>query len=59
MKKITLLFLFFLSMAASAQIQTVTYTVSPASFEETTAITITINGNYIDESTWGVVGNAL
>ena len=59
MKKITLLLLFFLSITAFAQQQTVTYSVSPASFEETTAITITINGNYINEATWGVVGNAL
>ncbi|SHF94761.1 Por secretion system C-terminal sorting domain-containing protein [Flavobacterium fluvii] len=59
MKKITLLFLFFLSIKAFAQQQTVTYTVSPASFEETTAITITINGNSVNEATWGVVGNAL
>ena len=59
MKKITLLLLFFLSITAFAQQQTVTYSVSPASFEETTAITITINGNSINESTWGVVGNAL
>ena len=59
MKKITLLLLFFLSITAFAQQQTVTYSVSPASFEETTAITITINGNSINEASWGVVGNAL
>jgi hypothetical protein len=51
--------LFFSSITAFAQQQTVTYTVSPASFEETTAITITINGNSVNESSWGVVGNAL
>lgn len=59
MKKIILFLLFFLSIAASAQQQTITYTVSPATFEETTSITITINGNSVNEATWGVTGNAL
>ncbi|MBC7846728.1 MAG: T9SS type A sorting domain-containing protein [Flavobacterium sp.] len=59
MKNITLLFLFFSSIVASAQQQTVTYSVNPASFEETSAVTITINGNSINEANWGVVGNAL
>lgn len=59
MKKTLFLGLFFLSIFASAQQQTVTYSISPATFEETTAITITINGNSINETTWGVTGNAL
>ncbi len=59
MKKTILLLLFFLSIGVFAQTQTVTYSISPASFEETTAITITINGNSINESAWGVTGNAL
>ncbi|MBP6757988.1 MAG: T9SS type A sorting domain-containing protein [Flavobacterium sp.] len=59
MKKITFLLLFFLSITAFAQQQTVTYSVNPASFEETATITITINGNSINEATWGVVGNSL
>ena len=59
MKKIILLFSCFFSIIAFAQQQTVTYSVSPAIFEETTAITITINGNSINESGWGVTGNAL
>ena len=59
MKKTLLLGLFFLSIFASAQQQTVTYSISPATFEETTAITITINGSSINEATWGVSGNAL
>ncbi|WP_396168332.1 alpha-amylase family glycosyl hydrolase [Flavobacterium sp.] len=58
MKKIVLLFLLITSLGYAQQ-QTVTYSVSPATFEETDAITITINGNSINESTWGVVGNAL
>ncbi|TDD76361.1 alpha-amylase family glycosyl hydrolase [Flavobacterium caseinilyticum] len=59
MKKTILFILFFLSIAATAQQQTVAYTVSPATFEETTSITITINGNSINEATWGITGNAL
>ncbi|WP_264566435.1 alpha-amylase family glycosyl hydrolase [Flavobacterium sp. N3904] len=59
MKKLILLFLFFLSLGAVAQIQTATYSVNPSTFEETTSITITINGSSINESIWGVTGNAL
>ena len=54
-----LLLLFLFSIAGFGQVQTVTYSVSPATFEETTAITITINGNSINETNWGVTGNAL
>lgn len=49
----------FVSLGCLAQQQTVTYSISPATFEETASITITINGNSINESTWGVTGNAL
>ena len=59
MKKITLLICLLLSAISFAQQQNVTYSVSPTSFEETTAVTITINGNSINEATWGVVGNAM
>ncbi len=59
MKKTILLLLFFLSIAAAAQKQTVPYSINPATFEETTAITITINGSNVNEATWGVTGNAL
>lgn len=59
MKKLILLLLLFVSLSSIAQIQTATYSISPAAFEETTSITITINGNSINESTWGVTGNAL
>jgi 1,4-alpha-glucan branching enzyme len=58
MKKIILLLLFF-EIGAYAQQQTATYSISPAIFEETTSITITINGSSINESTWGVAGNSL
>lgn len=59
MKKLILLLFLFLSLSSIAQIQTATYSINPATFEETTSITITINGSSINESTWGVTGNAL
>lgn len=59
MKRLILLLLFFVSLASHAQQQTVTYSISPATFEETTSITITINGSSINESTWGVSNNTL
>jgi len=60
MKKTLLLFFLLLSGSSFAQLaQTVTYSVSPAAFEETTSITITINGNSIDESSWSVTDNSL
>ncbi len=58
MKKIVLLFL-LVAVPVFAQQQTVSYAISPAVFEETTAITITINGSSINEASWGVTGNAL
>ncbi|GAA3763895.1 hypothetical protein GCM10022423_14720 [Flavobacterium ginsengiterrae] len=36
------------------QVQTVTYSINPATFEDTTPITITINGNSINETSWGI-----
>ncbi|WP_343696512.1 alpha-amylase family glycosyl hydrolase [Flavobacterium sp.] len=59
MKKTLLLFFLLLSVFSFAQQQTVTYSVSPASFEETTSITITINGSSINEATWGVTDHSL
>ncbi|WP_291151557.1 alpha-amylase family glycosyl hydrolase [Flavobacterium sp. UBA7680] len=59
MKKTLLLFFFLLSVFSFAQQQTVTYSVSPAAFEETTSITITVNGNSINEATWGVADHSL
>jgi 1,4-alpha-glucan branching enzyme len=59
MKKILLLGFLLLGGIAFSQQQTVTSTITPATFEETTAITITINGSSINEATWGVTGNAL
>ncbi|MBU0940919.1 MAG: T9SS type A sorting domain-containing protein [Bacteroidetes bacterium] len=59
MKKIILLYLFLFSIVISAQQQTVTYSINPPTFEETTSITITINGSSVNEAAWGVSGNAL
>ncbi|RTY88040.1 alpha-amylase family glycosyl hydrolase [Flavobacterium sp. RSP15] len=59
MKKNLLFLLFFLSIVATAQQQTIAYSISPATFEETTSVTITITGNNVDEAAWGITGNAL
>jgi 1,4-alpha-glucan branching enzyme len=59
MKK-TLLFLLLIPLLLTAQQQTVTYSSSPSpTFEGTDALTITINGSSINESTWGVTNNQL
>ncbi|MNK16800.1 Malto-oligosyltrehalose trehalohydrolase [compost metagenome] len=39
--------------------QTVTYSVAPATFEESTSVTITINGSSLDEAAWGITNNAI
>ena len=57
MKKILLTFLF--PFYVFAQQQTVTYNINPASFEETESITITVNGNSINETTWSVTDHSL
>ncbi|MFV8270702.1 alpha-amylase family glycosyl hydrolase [Flavobacterium sp. GT2N3] len=59
MKKTILLLLIFWSLVSSAQQQTVTSTISPNPFEETTSVTITIAGSSVSEASWGVTGNAL
>lgn len=56
-KKLLLLFLF--SSLGFSQQQNVTYSISPATFNENDQITITFNGSSINESTWGVSNNAL
>jgi 1,4-alpha-glucan branching enzyme len=58
MKKITTLLLFFLSLNFYGQ-QTVTYNIDPNPFEETTSITVTINGNSVNEAAWGITNNSL
>lgn len=59
MKKTILFLLFFFSIVATAQQQSVAYSINPATFEETTSISITINGSAINEGSWGVTGNAI
>ncbi len=59
MKKTLLLFFLLLSAISFGQQQTATYSVSPSTFEETTSITITINGTSIDESAWSVTDHSL
>lgn len=59
MKKTLLLTFLLMAVTVFAQVQTVTYSINPSTFEDTTPITITINGSSINESSWGVTGNAL
>jgi 1,4-alpha-glucan branching enzyme len=59
MKNLKTLLFFLFTASAFAQPQTVTYSINPASFEEGTSITVTVNGSSVNEATWGVVGNAL
>ncbi|MGV3460646.1 MAG: alpha-amylase family glycosyl hydrolase [Flavobacterium sp.] len=59
MKKITSILLLLAGFVSFAQQQTVTYSVSPTTFEENQAITITVNGSSVNETTWAVTGNAL
>ncbi len=59
MKKTILLFFFLLSGILFGQQQTATYSLSPTTFEENQSITITINGNSINEASWGVLNHDL
>jgi len=59
MKKITFLLFLLFSLSGLSQQQTVAYSISPATYNEEDPITITFNGNSINEATWGVTGNAL
>ncbi|WP_264536014.1 alpha-amylase family glycosyl hydrolase [Flavobacterium sp. N1736] len=59
MKKIILSIFVLLSAITFAQPQTAIYSVSPSPFEETTAITITIAGSSINETTWGITDHSL
>lgn len=59
MKKILLfLFISFCSYTFG-QVQDVSYTISPATFEEDDTITITIDGTTLDEAAWGVTDRAI
>jgi hypothetical protein len=59
MKKITQIVALLLSVFCWGQQQNVNFSVSPSAFEENQSITLTFQGNSINESTWGVAGNAL
>lgn len=59
MKKFTHIFLFLISIVSWGQQQNITYSVNPTAFEDNQSITLTFQGNTINESTWGVAGNAL
>jgi len=58
MKKITFLILMLVNWSFAQQ-QTVTYSINPTSFNEGDSVTLTFNGNSINEATWGLAGNAL
>ncbi len=55
----TFFFALVMQTVVFAQQQTVTYSVSPATFNENQSVTITINGSSVNESTWGITNNAL
>ena len=59
MKKIILSIFLLLTVITFAQQQTASYSVSPSPFEETTSVTITINGSSINETTWGITDHSL
>lgn len=54
MKRLLLLTFLLLSFTVSAQVQTVTYSINPSTFEDTSSITITINGSSVNETSWGI-----
>ena len=56
MNKIYSLFLLFITVCVFGQIN---YTISPNPFNETDQITLSVPGNQINESAWGVTNNAI
>ncbi|WP_228850421.1 alpha-amylase family glycosyl hydrolase [Aegicerativicinus sediminis] len=58
MKKLLLLLL-AIPIFGYAQQQTVSYSISPETFNEDESITLTFDGSTINESTWSVTNNAL
>ncbi len=56
MKKLYFLFYLLITSVLSAQI---TYTITPNPFNETDQITLSVPGNQIDETAWGVANNAI
>ena len=59
MKKKLLLLLFFYSILLTAQQQNIPISVNPNPFEESTSITITVNGADVNEAAWGIADNSL
>lgn len=59
MKYLYLKLLFLIPLFTFAQQQNVTYSVTPSPFEESQNITLTFNGNSINEAAWQVTDNAL
>ncbi|WP_309613459.1 alpha-amylase family glycosyl hydrolase [Flavobacterium sp.] len=59
MKKTILSIFLLLTAITFAQQQTASYSVNPSPFDETTSITITINGSSINEATWGITDHSL
>ena len=59
MKIYLLILISFISFFGFSQVQTITYSVSPTAFEENQSITITVNGTSVNETSWGITGNAL
>jgi 1,4-alpha-glucan branching enzyme len=59
MKKFFLILSIFFTTWCFAQIQGVTGDAIPYPFEETDLITLTLDGNSIDESLWGITDNAI
>ena len=57
MKKVTLIIVLLFASFAFTQVQTVTYSINPSTFEDNQSITITINGNSINETTWASGNN--
>ncbi|MCP2026790.1 hypothetical protein L1276_001934 [Flavobacterium sp. HSC-32F16] len=59
MKKTLLSIFLLMAVTIFAQQQTVTYSINPPTFEDTTPVTITINGTSINESNWGITDHSL
>ncbi|HUH27663.1 alpha-amylase family glycosyl hydrolase [Gelidibacter sp.] len=59
MKYLYLKLLFLIPLFTFAQQQNVTYSIAPSPFEENQSITLTFNGNSINEAAWGVTTNSL
>lgn len=59
MKKRVFLLFVLTSFFSFSQVQDVTYTISPSTFEEDDSITITVDGTTLNEAAWGVSNNAL